>query len=108
MNPRRVHDLMREHFPAFDAAKVEWTNVVEREGPNTQLLESILERHISAPEVLVEVHRKLGAMVTHAEAAGYISAHIGEGQIRVADRGFTSFVVVAQNGVATGWRAHDG
>ena len=108
MNPRRVHDLMREHFPAFDCARVEWTNVLEREGPNTQLLDSILVRHISAAEVLIEVHRKLGAMVPLAEAAKYISAHIGEGQIRVADREFTSFVVVARNGVATGWRAQDG
>jgi hypothetical protein len=108
MNPRRVHDLMREHFPSFDAAKVEWTNIVEREGPNTQLLERILESHISAPDVLVEVHRKLGAMVPRHEAAGFISAHIGEGQIRVADRAFTSFIVVAQNGVVAGWKNHDG
>jgi hypothetical protein len=98
---------MREHFPEFDAAKVEWTNIVEREGPNTQLLESVLVRHISAPDVLVEVHRKLGALVSLREAAGYISAHIGEGQIRVADREFTSFVVVAKNGVVTGWSNHD-
>ena len=103
MNPRRVHDLMREHFPAFDTAAVEWTNVVERTGPNTELLATLIARHIAAPEVLVEVHRKLGTMLSRAEAAEYISAHIGEGQIRVADRAFTSFLVVAQNGVVTGW-----
>ena len=95
---------MREHFPAFDAAKAEWTNIVETNGPSAALLENLLNRHIEAPEVLVEVHRKLGAMVPRREAVTFISSHIGEGQIRVADRGFTSFVVVAQNGVATGWR----
>jgi hypothetical protein len=95
---------MREHFPAFDAAKVEWTNVVERDGTNAELLENLLGHHIEAAEVLVEVHRKLGAMVPRREAVTFISSHIGEGEIRVADRGFTSFVVVAQNGVATGWR----
>ena len=103
MNPRRIHDLMREHFPAFDASKAEWTNIVETNGPNAELLERLLTRHIGAPEVLVEVHRKLGAMVPRREAASFITTHIGEGEIRVADRGFTSFVVVAQNGVATGW-----
>jgi len=104
MNPRRVHDLMREHFPAFDAASVEWTNIVERAGPNIELLAALLAKHITAPEVLVEVHRKLGTRLPREEAAGFISAHIGEGQIRVADRGFTSFLVIAQNGVVTGWK----
>ena len=104
MNPRRVHDLMRKNFPIFDSAKVEWINVVEREGPHLQRLESLLEQFICASEVLVEVHRTVGGQFAKKEAAAFISSHIGKGQIRVADRKFTSFVVVAQNGVVTGWR----
>src|SRR5947209_6066732 len=105
MNPRRVHDLMRERFPSFDASKVEWTNVVERDGPNLHLLRELLEANISAPEVLVEVHRRIGAQLPREDAARFISEHIGQGQIRAADREFTSFFVVASNGVATGWRS---
>ena len=99
---------MRKHFPVLDAAKAEWTNIVERSGTNQELLERVLSEHIDASEVLVEVHRKIGAMVPRHEAAAYISSHLGQGEIRVADREFTSFVVVAQNGVVTGWRRHDG
>jgi hypothetical protein len=105
VNPRRIHHLMREHFPAFDAAKLEWTNILEADGPNSEVLDVLLGRHIDASEVLVEVHRKLGAVVSRSEAANFIASHIGEGQIRVADRQFTSFIVVARNGVATGWRS---
>lgn len=96
---------MRKSFPTFDSAKVEWINVVERDGPDIQRLESLLEQFIGASEVLVEVHRTVGGQFSKKEAATFISAHIGQGQIRVADRKFTSFVVVAQNGVVTGWHA---
>ena len=105
MNPRRVHDLMRDRFPSFDSAKVEWTNVVERSGPNLPLIKQLLERHISAPEVLVEVHRRIGTQLPREEAAHYISEHVGQGRIRAADREFTSFFVVELNGVAAGWRS---
>jgi hypothetical protein len=105
MNPRRVHDLMHKNFPIFDSAKVEWINVVEREGPDVQRLESLLEQFIGASEVLVEVHRTVGGQFATKEAAAFICSHIGKGQIRVADRKFTSFVVVAQNGVMTGWHS---
>jgi hypothetical protein len=50
---------------------------------------------------------QLGALLPIGEAASFITSHIGEGQIRVANREFTSFVVVAINGVATGWRMAD-
>ncbi len=79
-----------------------------RHGADQALIEAILNKHIGAPEVVVEVHRRLGDMLPKREAVAFISAHIGEGQIRVADRRFTSFVVVAHNGVATGWTAHGG
>ena len=113
MNPRRVHELMRKHFPAFDAASVEWTNVVERSDPDTKLLESLLNEHVPSEEVLVQVHRMEGAFLPRCQALAYIVAHIGQGQIRIADRQFTSFMVVALNGVVTGWKnpehapAHD-
>ena len=104
MNARRVHELMRKHFPAYEIVAMEWTNVAERDGPNVRLLEALVAKHVSAEEVLVEVHRKLGGLVPRSELVPYLVAHYGQGGIRVADRGFTSFLVVTHNGVVTGWR----
>src|SRR5687768_15123279 len=104
MNPRRIHDLIRSRFPAFSAANHEWINIAQPEGPNAELLESILHKYVTAAEVLVEVHRKEGALLPLKEAVAYIASKMGQGEIRVADREFKSFVVVAANGVATGWQ----
>lgn len=104
MNPRRVHELMRTRFPTFNTVEHEWVNMHDGKAPRIRELSAWLERRIGAPEVLVEVHRELGALLPISEAATFIGNHLGEGQIRVADRAFTSFVVVAINGVATHWR----
>jgi hypothetical protein len=105
MNPRRVHQLMLQRFPVFDAVDLEWKNMHDGKAPRLQELAEMLVHYIQAPEVLVEVHRKLGVFLPVAEAVTFIGSHIGEGQIRVADRQFTSFVVIALNGVAAGWRS---
>ena len=107
MNPRRVHQLMLDRFPAFDAVDFDWENMHDGKAPRLKELSELLVRYIEAPEVLVEVHRKLGALLPVNEAVAFIGNHIGEGQIRVADRQFTSFLVVALNGVAAGWRMTD-
>jgi hypothetical protein len=102
MNTRRVHDLMRQNFPSIEHARREWMIV----GESSQI-EALIAEYVRSPEALVEVHRKLGALLPIGEAARFAAAHIGEGEIRIADREFTGFVVVAQNSVATGWRALD-
>ena len=104
MNPRRIHELMRSRFPEFNPAELEWTNIAGAEGADVPLLASIVARHIPASEVLVEVHRREGAFLPRSEAATYAASHLGEGTIRMADREFKSVVVVALNGVATGWQ----
>jgi hypothetical protein len=103
MNARRVHELMRKHFPPVEHAARQWSLVQNERGPNVSAVSSLLAEHIATPEVIVEVHRRLGALLPMSEAAAYIGAHIGQGEIRVADRDFSRFVVVGVNGVATGW-----
>jgi len=95
---------MRQHFPAISAAQRDWRNIAGSSAQSEVLLQELLETHIGEEEVLIEVHRKLGALLPAKEAAAFACSHIGEGQIQIANRDFTSFVVVAQNGVATGWR----
>ena len=104
MNPRRVHELMRTRFPEFNSAELEWTNIAGAAGVDVPLLASVVAHHISATEVLVEVHRKEAALLPRGEVAIYVAAHLGEGTIRMADREFKSAVVVALNGVAPGWQ----
>jgi len=104
MNPRRVHDLMRQSFPPVDLVAHDWINVCEVTGLSISRFQDLLDRHISADHLLVEVHRKLGAFLSRQEAIDFVAAHAGQGQIRITDREFKSFVVLAINGVAAGWR----
>lgn len=105
MNPRRVHELLRKHFPPIEHATREWKLVPDERDAQLTMLSALLSTYISAQEVVIEVHRKLGTFISLAEAPSFIASHIGQGEIRIADRAFTSFVVVAINGVATGWHA---
>ncbi|MCU7370759.1 hypothetical protein PEC18_07675 [Paucibacter sp. O1-1] len=102
MNTRRVHDLMRQKFPPIEHARREWAVVA-----NSDQIEALMTEYVRSSDALVEVHRKLGALLPLSEAARFAATHIGEGEIRIADREFSGFVVVAQNGVATGWRTPD-
>lgn len=102
MNTRRVHELMRQNFPLIEHARREWAVVSDANS-----IETLVAEYVRSPEALVEVHRELGALLPTREAASFAAAHIGEGEIRIADREFSGFVVVAQNGVATGWRIPD-
>ena len=102
MNTRRVHDLMRQNFPPIEHALREWAVVADG-----GQIEALIADYVRSSEALVEVNRKLGALLPIAEAARFAAGHIGEGEIRIADREFSGFVVVAQNGVATGWRMPD-
>lgn len=104
MNPRRIHDLMRLNFPAVNHAAREWVVVLGVQGADLEAIAALLLRYIAVPDVLVEVNRKEGALLPIKGAVEFIARHIGEGEIHVSDRQFTGFVVVAQNGVATGWR----
>lgn len=104
MNPRRVHDLMRKHFPDLDLAAHEWVNVADGNGPRVNLIDDMLTQHIAASELVVEVNRKVGGFFLKHEALAFICSHIGDSHIRIANREFTSFMVVASNGVAAGWQ----
>lgn len=104
MNSRRVHELMRTHFPPIEHVSREWVIVRNERSARQDAIAGLLAKYVASHEVLVEVHRKLGTLLPIADAPAYIGSHIGEGEIRVADRQFTGFVVVALTGVATGWR----
>ena len=103
MNARRIHTLMREHFPVINTVEHEWINVADTEGLCEAKFQDLLNHFFESAELLVEVHRRVGKALPMSEVAGFVSAHLGQGQIQIADRNFTSFAVVAVNGVATAW-----
>lgn len=103
MNPRRVHQLIRENFPELEAAKHEWVNVADASGPRSEVIRQLFEQHVSSNEALVEVNRKLGDFLPKEEALQFVATHLCEGVIRVANREFSGFMVIAANGVATAW-----
>lgn len=107
MNPQRVHRLMRQHFPEIDAVRHEWINVADQHGVRREILESMLQAWLDAPYLLVQVHRRLGDYLPREAALDFICQHVGAGwggYMRVTDREFSAFVVIATNGVASAWR----
>jgi hypothetical protein len=96
---------MRQRFPTVMGGSGEWILVADEKGLRFDVLARLIDDHIRSEEVLVEAHRKVGDLLSRQAAIEFIAAHLGEGAIRVASRDFSGFVVVAQNGVATGWEA---
>ncbi|MGA3962268.1 hypothetical protein ACI2VR_21870 [Ralstonia nicotianae] len=103
MNPRRVHELMRKHFPAVEAATRAWVNVADQDGLREEQLLKLLDEYVPAELLLVEVHRKVGGFLPKVDAIQFIGEYLSQGTIRICDRDFHGFVVVTVNGVATGW-----
>lgn len=95
---------MLDHFPNFREVDCEWVVAVEREGLVVPVIQNLLDENIEGEELIIEVRRKLGACLKRSEAINYINEHAEKG-MRITNREFTGFVVIASNGVATGWRA---
>lgn len=77
---------MRKHFPVIDEATRVWVNVADREGLREAQLRSLLDEFISAEFLLVEVHRKVAALLPKADAIQFISEHLSHGTIRIGYR----------------------
>ena len=102
MNAWRINTLMNEHFPVFEVVQQDWINVQAKDGLATPALSEIIQKYITADELLISLNRKTGARLPTQEGIAYIAAHFGKGQIRISNRDFTQFVLVASNCVATG------
>lgn len=108
MNPRKVHELMKA-FPRVDAHVRDWVNLVERDGAvRTAELARLVDTHVPAAHLLVWASRHIGTCLPKEEAIPFIAAHVGQGDIKIADRQFCGFVVVAVNGAGAGWQAERG
>lgn len=99
---------MLSQFPEFDSAAHQWTNIADEHGRilREQAHKVVVERFLGqdVEEVLVEVHRKVGTLVPTTELIDYLDLHMGEGNIRIANRQFTTFAMVSTTGVAAGWQ----
>jgi hypothetical protein len=96
---------MRQHFPNVEAATCNWVVAADEHGLRSGVLRELLTVHIPGGDLLVEVHRKVGDFLPRQEAEAFVAKYLGQGDIRISNREFTGFVVVAASGVATGWSA---
>jgi hypothetical protein len=104
MNPRRVHELMTANFPPVEMVTLDWVNVLEADGTiRSEVLDALILEFIRSDHILVEVNRKLGDLKTKDQVIPYVQKHVGKGQIRIADRDFQGYVLIAMNGVAAAW-----
>lgn len=104
MNPRRVHELMKAHFPEVDLAAQTWVNVLESDGRlRREVLGALIDKFVGADDLLVEVNRKRGDFLPREDVISYVQKNVSQGQIKITDRGFRGYVLVGANGVATGW-----
>lgn len=89
MNPRRVHELMIANYPPVELVALEWLSVLEADGAiRREVLDGLIGKFIRADEMLVEVNRKLGDLKPRDQVIPFVQAHVGKGQIRIADRHF--------------------
>lgn len=96
---------MHQHLPEVRAATREWIVAVDENGLRREVMRGLISDYMSSDELLVEVHRRVGDFLPTEWALDFVSKHVGQGEIRIADREFKGFVVLAVNGVATGWKA---
>ncbi len=104
MNARRIHELMRSHFPSYEVVEQDWQIVCDQNGIRFPVLNGLLDTNLAGPELLVEVNRKLGCSGARDEVWAFIAEHAASG-LRITDRLFSGFVVIAASGVACGWKA---
>lgn len=96
---------MTANLPAMEPVSLDWVNVLEADGTiRSQVLDALVDQFIHADEVLIEVTRKLGDLKPRDQVISFVQKHVGKGHIRMADRGFQAYVLIAANGVAAGGR----
>lgn len=63
MNARRVHELMRSNFLELDLVAHDWISVADSSSLDHPQFGRILSHGMEADEVLIAVHRTLGALL---------------------------------------------
>jgi hypothetical protein len=102
MNSRRVHTLFLKHYPVIALVDCEWVHIMREGMPCRDMIDERLA-FLNVPQVLIHVHRKLGDFLPPELATDFICDNVGHANIRVTDRDFSRFVIVAHNGVAATW-----
>lgn len=108
MNPRRVHELMRQRFPDRPATASDWVVAADREGLRFDVVQRLVRQHIVSDVLLVEAHRKAGGLFPMKQALDFIASNVDKRRILLTDREFTGFVLIESNGVASGWSPQSG
>ena len=103
MNPRRVHELMRQGFSGRPTTASDWAVAVDGHGLRLDVVQHLVRDHIASDVLLVEVNRKVGGLFPVSQALDFVASNVGKGRVLLTDREFTGFVLIESNGVASGW-----
>lgn len=91
---------MLRHFPKYDAAALDWTNLLQGTSDDVERVERYVLDRVESEPVLMEVDRRAAVAASRAEVLQFLKPHLGNRDIRIASRDFGSLVVIASAGVA--------
>lgn len=91
---------MLRHFPEYDSAAVDWTRLLQGSPNDLERAERYVLDRIDSEPILMEVDRRTAVAASRAEVLPFLRPHLGNREIRIASRDFSSLVVIASAGVA--------
>ncbi|WDD91208.1 hypothetical protein Bsp3421_001110 [Burkholderia sp. FERM BP-3421] len=95
------------HESDVDPVRCEWINLFSSGHPG-ESLPGAMPLTLGTSTFLIQVQRKIGDYPSREAALALIREHIGKSHIHGCDRGFTRWVIVAQNGMAATWPPQEG
>ena len=105
MSAHALYEEVCTEFPTFYPEDHEWENVHDGQEAKLNAISSLISRHIKAHKLLVVVHHlQIAAEVSKESAVAFVAKPVLSGEIQISDPEFTSFVVISESGVATGWQ----
>jgi 5-carboxymethyl-2-hydroxymuconate isomerase len=108
MTPREITSLMKRLFRYETGGNDAWRHLMSGNGFDAHACEELLRSYISDEEVLVFVDRQHATHCSISEAVGFIENFMKLGYVRVANRAFTSKVIIAPIGVGQGYNSRAG
>jgi hypothetical protein len=104
MDQHALYEEVCIEFPPVCPEDHEWENVHDGQAARVGAISNLISRHIGEPEVVVAIHHlQIAAKMPKANAAMFVAQYVLSGEIQISDPEFSSFVAIAQSGVATGW-----
>lgn len=105
MNGAELYDEIAVSFPALwpKNSTWNWINVHDGQNPNVQAISQLVDRTLTAAEVIVLVHSEPGiaSRLLREDAARYVAQFVLKHEVQISDSDLVRFVSVGLEGLAT-------